>query len=31
MGWGWEYGDILLETVEEEWDEELSEGRPGRG
>ena len=24
-------GDILLETGEEEWDEELSEGRPGRG
>ena len=25
-GWG---GDILLDMGEEEWDEELLEGRPG--
>jgi hypothetical protein len=24
-------GDILLETVEEDWDKELLEGRPGGG
>lgn len=31
-GWvGVEDGDILLETEEEEWDEELSEGRMRRG
>jgi hypothetical protein len=27
----WGYGSILLKTGEEEWDEELSEGRMGGG
>jgi hypothetical protein len=34
MGWCGEDGssrDILLETGEEEWDVEQSEGRPGVG
>jgi hypothetical protein len=31
QGRGWQREDILLEIGEEEWDEELWEGGPGRG